>query len=75
MWKPPSKEPITLEDWSTFICDYTLRELRAAVQTTGRFLYRGATSSDHGVARMEIDRPDPDLLLPETYKNDPKALN
>jgi hypothetical protein len=72
LWNNPSsnRKPITLEDWSTFICDYTPREVRAAVQTTGRFLYRGASAS---VARMEIDHPEPDLLLPETY-NDSNAL-
>ena len=73
LWNNPcssNKKPITLEDWSTFICDYTPREVRAAVQTTGRFLYRGASAS---VARMEIDHPEPDLLLPETY-DDSSAL-
>ena len=70
---PSNKKPITLEDWSTFICDFTPREVRAAVQTTGRFLYRGASSASSAAPRIEIDHPEPDLLLPETY-NDSNAL-
>ncbi len=55
-----------LVDW---ICRFTPSDFRAAIRDTGCFLYRGE-ANDQAI----LWKPIPDLLLPETYGNDPFAL-
>lgn len=57
-----------LVDW---ICRFTPSEFRAAIRDSGNFLYRG---DDNHASTGILQQPIPDLLMPETYGNDPAAL-
>jgi hypothetical protein len=73
----PERNEDILVDW---ICRFTPIGFRSAVQEAGRFLYRGATEpilqQEQQAAQPGdfLQQPAPDLLLPETYYNDPMAL-
>lgn len=62
---------IQLAEW---ICLYTPKSFRKAVQETRNFLYRGADNDVEGGSYYLLQQPEPDLLLPETYGNDPSAV-
>ena len=68
---------LTVSDW---ICRWTPQEFRVAIQSSGRFLYRGADNdgNDNDTKPLSLanilQEPLPDLLFPETYNNDAAAL-
>lgn len=84
-------KPPDLEVFARFIATYTPREILEAVRDSGgKFLYRGEepndgvscffekqiiTSKTKSAGLLRVCDPPPDLLLPETYDNDPFALD
>jgi hypothetical protein len=74
---PNTNNALSLDDWVDLICADTPQSFRQAVQQSHHFLYRGTDDDDGGDYKYspQIQHPEPDLLIPGTYYDNPAALD